>query len=219
MGLATLAGPWPMCNRPAILAVSHSDYLIKSLPYTVAPFAARSLWSTHYANSDRERPVLRHRPLAEWNDIPARFVESRRAACISNYVPVQSPNHFLVTEFLGLRGPKPRLPSRRLMDNMAFGWERPSEDEFALCLMGQPSPYRAIAFPNQPLSSQCLDLERISRRELGRWKSSFVRFLKQITYLHPKRIVLKSPPHTCRIKVLLELFPDCAFCSYRPQPV
>ena len=129
-----------------------------------------------------------------------------------------APNHFLVTEFLGLRGPKPRLPSRRLMDNMAFGWERPSEDEFALCLMGQPSPYRAIAFPNQPLSSQCLDLERISRRELGRWKSSFVRFLKQITYLHPKRIVLKSPTHTCRIKVLLELFPDARFVHIVRNP-
>ena len=34
------------------------------------------------------------------------------------------------------------------MDNMKAGWDRPQEDEFGLCMMGQPSPYLTIAFPN-----------------------------------------------------------------------
>ena len=42
------------------------------------------------------------------------------------------------------------MPSRRPMDNMPAGWDRPQEDEFALCMMGQPSPYADIAFPNRP---------------------------------------------------------------------
>src|SRR5947209_16325342 len=32
------------------------------------------------------------------------------------------------------------LPERRIMDNMAVGWGRPQEDEFALALLGAPSP-------------------------------------------------------------------------------
>ena len=36
------------------------------------------------------------------------------------------------------------------MDNMITGWDRPQEDEFALCNMGLPSPYLTMAFPNEP---------------------------------------------------------------------
>jgi hypothetical protein len=36
------------------------------------------------------------------------------------------------------------------MDNMAAGWDRPQEDEFALCMLGMQSPYLKIAFPNRP---------------------------------------------------------------------
>src|SRR5262249_18962829 len=52
-----------------------------------------------------------------------------------------SPHPFLLT-----RSWLPALlrrfaPRRRPMDNMAAGWDRPQEDEFALCLLGLPSPY------------------------------------------------------------------------------
>ena len=37
---------------------------------------------------------------------------------------------------------------------MAAGWDRPQEDEFALCNMGVRSPYLTIAFPNHPPQDQ-----------------------------------------------------------------
>ena len=43
-------------------------------------------------------------------------------------------------------------------------------------------------------------------------------FLKCITVRRPRRIVLKSPPHTFRIKVLLELFPDARFIHIVRNP-
>src|SRR5262245_36702771 len=55
------------------------------------------------------------------------------------------PNHFLLAEGLVKRYLKFLVPSRRPMDNMKAGWDRPQEDEFALCMMGQPSPYLTIA--------------------------------------------------------------------------
>src|SRR6478672_3406893 len=59
------------------------------------------------------------------------------------------PCHFLLTERLIRRYFNWVLPARRIMDNMAVGWGRPQEDEFALALLGAPSPYLTIAFPNQ----------------------------------------------------------------------
>jgi hypothetical protein len=129
------------------------------------------------------------------------------------------PNHFLLTEHIFTRWFRFLTPSHRPMDNMQAGWERPQEDEFALCMMGQPSPYLTIAFPNHPPHyPEYFDLEGISPRALASWKKSFLRFLQVLTYKNPKRLVLKSPPHSCRIKVLLDLFPDARFIHIVRDP-
>ena len=105
------------------------------------------------------------------------------------------------------------------MDNMAAGWNHPQEDEFALCNMGARSPYLTIVFPNRPPQDQeYLDLERVSPEGLRRWKAKLRWFLQCITLRNPKRIVLKSPPHTCRVKVLLEMFPKAKFVHIVRDP-
>jgi hypothetical protein len=129
------------------------------------------------------------------------------------------PNHFLVTEGLFTRWFRFLIPSHRPMDNMAAGFGRPQEDEFALCMLGQPSPYLTIAFPNRPPQfPEYLDLEGVPPRALARWKATFLRFIRQVTFKNPKRLVLKSPPHTCRIKVLLEMFPEARFVHIVRDP-
>jgi hypothetical protein len=129
------------------------------------------------------------------------------------------PNHFLLTERLVTRYLHFLMPSRRPMDNMAAGWDKPQEDEFALCMMGQPSPYLTIAFPNRPPQDQeAFSLERLSPRQRQGWKHAFLRFLKQLTFKDPRRLVLKSPTHSCRIRTLLELFPDARFVHIVRNP-
>ena len=111
------------------------------------------------------------------------------------------------------------MPSRRPMDNMAAGWARPQEDEFALCMMGQPSPYLTIAFPNRPPQfSEYLDLQNLPPRAVARWQRAYLGFLRRLTFKDPRRLILKSPPHTCRIKLLLELFPDARFVHIVRDP-
>jgi hypothetical protein len=129
------------------------------------------------------------------------------------------PNHFLLTENLITRWLSFLIPSRRPMDNMKAGFDRPQEDEFALCMLGQPSPYLTIAFPNHgPQCQEFLDLEGISPGALRSWKRTFKQFLKQVTYKVGKRLVLKSPPHTARIKVLREMFPGALFIHIVRDP-
>jgi hypothetical protein len=105
------------------------------------------------------------------------------------------------------------------MDNMAAGFDRPQEDEFALCMLGEPSPYWAIAFPNHPpQAGEYLDLDSVSPRALASWKRTFMRFLQELTCKDDRRLILKSPTHSCRIKTLLELFPDARFVQIVRDP-
>jgi hypothetical protein len=129
------------------------------------------------------------------------------------------PNHFLVSEAFFKTYCNFMVPDRRPMDNMAAGWDRPQEDEFALCLMGQPSPYTDVAFPNRPpIYPGSLDLSGLTPRQLDQWKRTFRRYLRTLTFRDPRRLVLKSPPHTARIPVLLDMFPDARFVHIVRDP-
>ncbi len=146
------------------------------------------------------------------------MVLDRRHNCADGFM-CYVPNHFLVSRWLLGGMVRLLMPSQRPMDNMKFGSLRPQEDEFALCNMGVPSPYLTIAFPNRPPHyPEYLDLEGVPPQELARWKRTLVWFLRCITLRDPRRIVLKSPPHTARIKVLLELFPDARFVHIVRDP-
>ncbi len=130
-----------------------------------------------------------------------------------------APNHFLLSELIADPWLNFLLPSHRPMDDMTMGWSSPQEDEFAMCNLGAPSPYLTMAFPNHPpVCQEYLDPQGMPPTEKELWKRTFLRFIKQITFRTPKRIVLKSPPHTARIDVLLEMFPDARFVHIVRNP-
>jgi omega-hydroxy-beta-dihydromenaquinone-9 sulfotransferase len=61
--------------------------------------------------------------------------------------------------------------------------------------------------------------ENISEAELETWKQSFIFLLKKISLAtHQKQLVLKSPPNTARIKLLLSIFPDAKFIFIHRNP-
>ncbi len=142
-----------------------------------------------------------------------------RRHTFANTYQCLAPSHFLVSEWLLGRAMRFLVPSHRPMDNMPLGLERPQEDEFGLCNLGLPSPYLTIAFPNEPPQYQeYYDLESVPEAERERWKQGLLRFLKSIVAARPGRPVLKSPPHTCRVKLLLELFPKARFIHLVRDP-
>ncbi len=129
------------------------------------------------------------------------------------------PNHFLLTEKFFKSYFNFLLPSRRPMDNMEAGWDKPQEDEFALCMMGQPSPYLDVAFPNnRPIDKDAFEIDSLPKHKREGWKQDFKRFLSELTYNDSRRLVLKSPTHTARIRTLLELFPDARFIHIVRDP-
>jgi hypothetical protein len=129
-----------------------------------------------------------------------------------------APHHFLLTQWLLTR--LVRIPRRRPMDNVTLGWHQPQEDELALCVMGIPSLYCHLAFPNhQPKYLEYLDMTDISEAELEQWKRALLQFLRLVSLRNPKPLLLKSPTHTGRIKVLLELFPKARFVHIVRDPI
>lgn len=130
-----------------------------------------------------------------------------------------NPNHSILTERFFKTYATFLAPGSRPMDNMAAGWDRPQEDEFALALLGLPSTYIDLAFPNsRPMYPGSLDLSGLSPSQLAHWKRTFVHFLQTLTFRDPRQLVLKSPPHTARVPVLMELFPEARFVHIVRDP-
>ena len=61
--------------------------------------------------------------------------------------------------------------------------------------------------------------ENISEYEKNQWKEGYMHMLKKISIKNGhKQLVLKSPPDTARIKILLELFPNAKFIHICRNP-
>ena len=102
---------------------------------------------------------------------------------------------------------------------MIVSFSHPQEDEFALLALGAPSPILRLAFPNDPpMHMEMLDMEGVSAPDLARWKRAMFDFIRAQTYLKGKPLVLKSPPHTGRIRLLAEMFPQAKFIHLVRDP-
>lgn len=107
----------------------------------------------------------------------------------------------------------------RPMDNVKFGMLEPAEDEFALAAITGSSPYERIMFPRTLGIEEGFQYPHaLSETRREAWKLSFLWFLKRLTVFENRQIVLKSPTHTARINLLLEMFPDAKFIHVIRHP-
>jgi len=137
----------------------------------------------------------------------------------ANTYQVVSPHTFLCTEEVNSRRFARLLPHTRPMDNMALTFDAPQEDEFAVCLNCFRSLYLGISFPRrEDHYDRYLTFRDVPTKEIAEWKAALLWFLKKLTFKYGRTILLKSPPHTARIRLLLELFPDARFVHIHRDP-
>ncbi len=130
-----------------------------------------------------------------------------------------APHHFVLSQRWVTPWSGMFVPARRPMDNMAAGWDRPMEDEFALENLGVPTPYLSVMFPNRGAAyPEYLTLRELTPAKRERWKSELMQFCRRLSLDDGRRIVIKSPGHTARVRTLLEMFPDARFVHLSRDP-
>lgn len=144
-------------------------------------------------------------------------VDDRFAA--PNLFQTMYPHSFLVFEPI-LRPLMDRFtPRKRFMDNMRMGLAEPAEDEMALGIMSLESNMLSWVFPrNASKYDNFLTFENATPRECERWKQCLDLFVRKLSVRCGKPLVLKSPNHTARIKLLLEIYPDAKFLLIHRHP-
>lgn len=130
------------------------------------------------------------------------------------------PHTFLSTEQTIPRAVDRFIPNTRIFDNVAFSLGLPQEDEFAMCIASGYSSLMGMVFPRRTDHyDRYLTLEGVPEGEVRAWKETLRWFLQKLTLAHGSRpIVLKSPPHTARVRLLLELFPNARFVHIVRNP-
>ena len=137
-----------------------------------------------------------------------------------NLYETMFPNGFMVTEAWQAPLWKRCVPETRLIDNMKLGTDLPQEDELALAILTRRSPYMGHSFPRRwAFYMRYLDFAGVSEAERQSWKKSFYDYACKLTvFRNGRTLLLKSPPHTARIPLLLELFPDARFIHIHRDP-
>jgi hypothetical protein len=101
-------------------------------------------------------------------------------------------------------------------------WHSPGEEDVGLT--GIVSPYAfqwGYLFPQKIYHylEKYILFENISFDEIQDWKNTYLYLLKKLSIANKSRqLVLKNPPNTARIKMLLSLFPDAKFIYIHRNP-
>ena len=106
------------------------------------------------------------------------------------------------------------MPDKRPTDNLELVPDQPQEEEFAFSNVMPVSFYNFWFFPKQTMDycDKYLLFNGITSEEKELFKEEFIRLIKTSLYnTGGKRFLSKNPPHTARVKHLLEIFPNAKF--------
>jgi hypothetical protein len=113
------------------------------------------------------------------------------------------------------------LPSKRPMDDVALNMDYPQEEEFALTNHQGLSFYLMMHFPRYLLRylAQYVAINDAPQPLRQAWKDSYRTILQKTSWLnHGRRLVMKNPPNTARVALLLELYPNAKFIYIHRDP-
>ena len=136
------------------------------------------------------------------------------------YYQCMFPWHCAYSERKGSRVFDWLSPGRRPMDTVPLMAQLPHEDEFALAALSGVSPYLRFLFPaGRPDPWSEMDPDRLPAPALDRWITAYKYFTAKLNWSKGgRRLVLKSPPHTARIRLLLALSPGARFVLIHRNP-
>ncbi|MBN1329602.1 MAG: sulfotransferase [Candidatus Heimdallarchaeota archaeon] len=148
------------------------------------------------------------------------MTRNNNSAFCTNFT-VFMPWMFISGEKLFKKVVQKSMPTKRRMDNVYLRVDEPNEEEFGLINFTHYSQYHGISFPNERnYFKQFCSFEGVSEKIINKWRSIYLYYLKKITFHSGgKRLILKNPPSTARIKHLLAMFPNAKFIHIHRNPL
>ena len=112
------------------------------------------------------------------------------------------------------------LPAKRPMDDVLMGADLPQEEEYALGGISVYSYYNGWIFPqNMQQYNRYVWLDDVSHEVVSDFKRKYLYLIKKASVKHHgRRLLLKNPSNTARVKILLEMFPDAKFVHITRNP-
>ena len=113
------------------------------------------------------------------------------------------------------------MPSTRPQDNVKIDANSPQEEEHPLTNVTDKSGMHVFFFPkNRNYFTKYNLFENTTEKEISEWKKTYKSLLKKILLFQNKnkRLLLKNPHNTGRIKVLMEMFPNSKFIYIHRNP-
>ena len=195
-----------------------------------------SLWSSLFAFHERRRfgRILKDAPVpadpivivGHWRSgstfLHQLFAQDPHLTCPTVFQCL-FPDSFLVSR--ARVGPLLRglIPRQRPMDSVAVTLDAPQEDEFALLRLTDASPLEDLFYPTGPFFLTDF-AERWGERngdpaESPQIEEGLGHFLKKIHLQAARRIVLKNPFHSLRMRQLLKVCPRLSFVHVYRDPL
>lgn len=114
----------------------------------------------------------------------------------------------------------PLMPHKRPQDNVKMTPDEPAEEEQPFTNHSSRSGMQCFFFPKNITYHEKYHLFKgIKPWQMRKWRVDYTFLLKTISYVNgKKRLVLKNPHNTGRIKELLELFPKAKFIFLHRHP-
>jgi len=132
------------------------------------------------------------------------------------------PNQLLGSKWMFKNIMKALMPDKRPSDNVALSPDFPQEEEFALGNIHPYSFYNFWFFPDKTFEfyEKYIRFNGVGEEVRKEWIAGYKKLMQSSLYYHRKKeFVSKNPPHTGRIKILLEAFPQAKFIYIYRNPI
>jgi hypothetical protein len=135
-------------------------------------------------------------------------------------IEVYAPHFFLAFPKFTRKLIEASLPETRPMDNIKIDADLPGEEEHSMGAYDKYGFFHSMIFPrNFKTYAKYKSFDKAKPRDLKRWKKRYHFFLKKVAYKNNgKRLVLKNPANTYRVRHLIEMYPEARFIHLYRNP-
>lgn len=140
---------------------------------------------------------------------------------LENWQAMRGSEIFLSNQELAKRWADSNYPRKRISDGVMMFANSPAEEEYPLANACPYSFYTWFYFPKnmRKIFQNFVLFEGVDQQIISEWKRAYTKMLKRITLsANGKRLILKNPINTARVKILLSMFPNAKFIHIYRNP-